>query len=71
MRFEDNVCYITSNGLQSDVGVKPSTGMYECMRSSSSLLAIRKVLYLHFHSKQSAWTPKKTVRLLCQVSLKS
>jgi len=34
-----------------------------------SLLAIRKVMNLHFHSKQSARTPKKTARLSSQVSL--
>jgi len=34
-----------------------------------SSLPIRKVLHLHFHSKQSARTPRKTVRLSSQVSL--
>ena len=34
-----------------------------------SLLAIRKILHLHFHSKQSAKTPKKTVWLSSQVLL--
>jgi len=32
-----------------------------------SLLSISKVLHLHFHRKQSARTPKNTVRLSCQM----
>ena len=33
-----------------------------------SILAIRVVRHLHVQSKQSARTPKKTVRLSCQAS---
>ena len=34
-----------------------------------SLFAIKEVMHLHFQSKQSASTPKKTLRLSRQVSL--